>query len=365
VTRPLRIALTHVYCWPEVRRGAERYVHELAAALIRAGHHVEFFSSDVTPSRDVVLGVTVRRLKRRWGLHPWFGALADHVAFGVQSLGVVPLRRFDVWHAVSTGDGAAAALASAVRPGLRSVYTEAGFPWRCFRDERSDHRLYDFLIAHVDELVCLSEPAARAAQQDYGRRAHVVPGGVDLATFHGDGPREPNPVLLFPGSLEEPRKNIALLLEAAALLRDRGLSFEVWLVGPGELPTDLSELARRGLGAVTVLRTAASDELPSLFRSAWVTVLPSESEVFGLVVLESLATGTPAVVLNDGLGPASLVTEATGVTTEATAHALAEACAKAIDLARDPATAAACRTSAEAYDWDTVVVPALLRVYRG
>jgi alpha-1,6-mannosyltransferase len=171
--------------------------------------------------------------------------------------------------------------------------------------------------------------------------------------------------LLFPGALGEPRKNVELFLEAAGVLLDRGLDVQVWLVGPGDLPAELSSMARRGLAAVAVHRTAASEELPDLFRRAWVTVLPSESEVFGLVALESLASGTPAVVLDDGLGPASLVSDDTGVKTQADVVSLADACVVALEMASRSGTAAACRTAAEAYDWDTVVVPALLRLYVG
>lgn len=365
MSRPLRIALTHVYAWPEVRRGAERYVHELGAALVRAGHTVEIFSTAPQPSRDAVMGVPVRRLQRRWRLARWYGAEADQAAFGLQSLRLISCRRFDVWHAFSTGDGAAAALAGMLRPGLRSVYTEVGFPWRSYRDVRADRAAYEFLVRHVDEFVCLSGPAAAAAGAEYGRAAHIVPGGVDLQVFRPGGTRADVPVLLFPGSLAEKRKNVELLLEAAGLLLDRGLAVQVWLVGPGDLPAELSPMAQRGMAAVTVHRTAASDELPDLFRRAWVTVLPSESEVFGLVVLESLACGTPAVVLDDGLGPASLVSDETGVKTQADVRSLADACTRAIEMARHTGTEAACRAAAEAFDWDTVVVPALLRVYLG
>jgi len=37
----LRVALVHPYCWPDVRRGGERYLADLAWYLGRAGHLVE------------------------------------------------------------------------------------------------------------------------------------------------------------------------------------------------------------------------------------------------------------------------------------------------------------------------------------
>ena len=40
MSEPLRVALVHPYSWPEVRRGGERYLADLAWYLDRAGHEV-------------------------------------------------------------------------------------------------------------------------------------------------------------------------------------------------------------------------------------------------------------------------------------------------------------------------------------
>jgi phosphatidyl-myo-inositol alpha-mannosyltransferase len=361
----MRIVLTHAYGWPEVRRGAERYVHELSAALVRSGHSVEVVMTAERPGRDIVLGVPVVRLQRRHHLTSRYGDLADQVEFGAQAFARLIGRRADVWHAVSTGDGAAASLAARLRPGLRSVYTEAGFPSRQSRERRRDHRYYQQIVRHIDEFVCLSEPAARMLNDDYGRAGRVVPGGVDTTVFSPGGARHPSPLLLFPSALGESRKNVTLVLEAVARLRERGQPVELWLVGPGELPPDLSPLAQDGLAAVTMHRVAESSEVPELYRRAWVTVLPSHAEVFGLVVLESMACGTPAVVLDDGLGPAELVVPGAGVRTEPTPDALADACALAIEMSRSAETVERCRDRAMDFDWDRSVVPQLMAAYSG
>jgi phosphatidyl-myo-inositol alpha-mannosyltransferase len=361
----MRIAMTHAYGWPEVRRGAERYVHELSAALVRAGHDVDLIIAADSPGRDVVLGVPVRRVKRRWHLRSRYGDVADQVEFGAQAFARVAAHRYDVWHAVSTGDGAAAVVASELRPGLRSVFTEAGFPSRASRERRPDHRLYRQIVRRVDEFICLSEPAGRVLAEDYGRDGRVVPAGVDTSVFSPGGSRHDTPVLLFPAALSESRKNVNVVLEAAAVLRDRGVDVEVWLVGPGSLPTTLTASARAGLDAVAVRRVAEPAELPDLYRRAWVTVLPSRAEVFGLVALESLACGTPAVVLDDGLGPAELVVDGTGVRTQPDAASVADACVSGIELAAAAETRDRCHARAMDFDWDTAVVPAILDVYIG
>src|SRR4051812_42875880 len=100
----MRVALSSVHCWPDVRRGGERYVHELGAALQRAGHDVTVLSTGAVPGRGTVLGVPVQRLPVR--SLPRSGPLGVELAFGAQALahlGPAALRaRVDVWHATST-----------------------------------------------------------------------------------------------------------------------------------------------------------------------------------------------------------------------------------------------------------------------
>src|ERR671919_48984 len=138
----LRIALTHVYSWPEVRRGGERYLHELASALTGAGHRVTILSTARTPGRARVLGVETRYVQRRErALARRFGELSAEVTFALQALARLATRSIDVWHALGTADAAAAAALGRVR-GVRSVYTDLGISERSWRQLRPDRRLY-------------------------------------------------------------------------------------------------------------------------------------------------------------------------------------------------------------------------------
>lgn len=358
----MRIVLTHLYTWPEVRRGAERYVHELAASLRRIGHDASIVSSAPHRSRDVVLEVPVVRVGRR-GVLQKHGDAGLGIEFAARSALPVLARRPDVWHAMSPSDAAVATVVSRIRPKLRSVYTEVGFPLKRSHDDRADRRLYNLVVRDVDEFLCLSQPASELLFTDYGRMGVTMPAGVDLRRFHVAAERHPRPALLFPAALGESRKNASLVLEAVALLRAEKIDCELWLAGPGELPRNLSDRATAGLEAVTYHQTASLEELIELYGKAWVTVLPSRAEVFGLVVLESMACGTPTVVLDDGLGPSLLVTAGTGVRCEETSASIARACREAIELARDPDTAERCKTQAAGYDWDSVVTPMIVGTY--
>jgi glycosyltransferase involved in cell wall biosynthesis len=357
-----RIVLSHVYAWPEVRRGGERYVHELGAALRDAGHDVRIVTTAPSPSRGTQLGVPVRYLRRRRAWPARFGELADEVAFAGQASALLAGRRLDVWHALGTSDGAAAAALGKVRR-WRSVYTDLGIPDREYRRTRTDRRLHDALVRTVDAYVCLSRAAGDRLRHDYGREPVVVGGGVDMARFAPAAQRHPRPALLFSSALDLPRKNLGLLLEAVAVLRTTRPDVELWLSGPGDPAPTLAAAPPAAREAVVDLGVGANEDLIGLYGRTWVTVLPSRYEAFGLVLLESLACGTPIVALTDGDGPAELVTEGVGFTCAGDAASLAEACDKALELATLPGTVEACRDAAWAHDWRRVIVPRLERVY--
>ncbi len=154
----MRIMLTATYGWPEVYRGGERYLHELADFLQQAGHDVRIVVSGPGAARDVVRGVPVYRLRPREFRR--FGELGREVAFGAAALAAIGWRQLDVWHATSTADAAAAAQLGRLRD-LRTVFTDHGFPLAASRERRSDYRLYRMVLRHIDSYVCVSRRRRR------------------------------------------------------------------------------------------------------------------------------------------------------------------------------------------------------------
>jgi phosphatidylinositol alpha-mannosyltransferase len=356
----MRIALTHVTAWPEVRRGGERYLHELAAAFQDAGHDVRVLTSSASPGRGRVLGVETTRVRARTVPRGHFGSESREIAFAAQALLRLGRARLDVWHALGTADAAAAAELGRIR-GWTSVYTSLGFPKRASRDQRADRRLHELVVRHVDHYVCLSHATGAFLRTDYGREPDVIGGGVDTRRFVPATTRHPHPVVLFSGSLDETRKNVPLLLDAFSLLRRRRPDAELWLSGPGDA-TALIRAAAPGVDHVSVKQADDPDDLVELYGRAWLTVLPSEQEAFGLALVESLACGTPIVTLDSG-GAAELVQDGVGFRSTPSAHDLADACEAALELAGDAGVAAACREVALGYDWRAAVVPRLEAIY--
>ncbi|MDP1793565.1 MAG: glycosyltransferase family 4 protein [Acidimicrobiales bacterium] len=347
----MKILLTHVYSWPEVRRGGERYLHELGAALARAGHEVRIVSTAPEASSDEVLGVPVLRYRRRRD-----DLFAAEAALARRTLLAHATGDVDVWHALGTADAAAAARLSRFRR-TRSVYTDLGGPLRSYRSNRPDHERFEYAVKHLDAYVCLSQATAELLTRDYRRSGTVVHGGVDLAQFEPSAPRSPTPTVLFASANDEERKNLPLLLAAFdVLLATR--QARLVLAGPGDATKALDSATARVRAATDVV--GPNVDLSDAYSEAWTTVLPSQREAFGLVLVESLACGTPIVALADSGGPTEIVKPGVGaLAAEATPEALAHALNRALQLD----DTAACRAAALPYDWDQSIVPQLLELY--
>jgi glycosyltransferase involved in cell wall biosynthesis len=118
----------------------------------------------------------------------------------------------------------------------------------------------------------------------------------------------PERYVLFVGTLE-PRKNIALLLEAFSRLLAERPQDDIQLVvaggkgwGDGRLISTMEALNIRR--RVIFTGFVEDDDLPDLYRGAQMFVYPSLYEGFGLPVLEAMACGTPVITSNRSSLPA-------------------------------------------------------------
>lgn len=353
----MKVALTHPYSWPEVRRGAERIIVETARALARRGHDVTVLTAGSSPGRVTVDGWTQLTYRRR------FDDSARHERwFAARIVPRLVTGRYDVVHSLMPRD---AVTAIRTRPIARhlTVYEELGIPivsWWNGPDREARLRV----VEDVDVYGCMSRFALDVLRRDTGRDGALIPGGVRVDQFAPEG-RETNPTILFSGTLDEPRKGVGLLLEALALVARTRPDVRLWLSGPGDAQQWLARAPDAAVERTTVLPLGAPHEQGHRYARAWVTALPSVNESFGMVLVESLACGTP-IVVSDHSAPPELVTPETGATCRPEdAASLAEALERALSLAEDPATANRCRAFAHRYDWDDAIAPQLEAIYAG
>ncbi len=157
--------------------------------------------------------------------------------------------------------------------------------------------------------------------------------GVDLGLFKPEGERidsPQRPVFLYVG-------RIAVEKQVDAFLR-LDLPGEKWVAGEGPERRRLQAEfpGARWLGVLDGL------ELAKLYRSADVMVFPSVTDTFGLVMVESMACGTPVAAFPVP-GPLDVIGDSLGGVMQAN---LREACLQALNLSREQV-----RQRAEEFSW--------------
>ncbi|HEY3845161.1 MAG TPA: glycosyltransferase family 4 protein [Acidimicrobiales bacterium] len=355
----MKLAVTNPYSWPEVRRGAERIIVETARCMAARGHKVTIFTAGERWERRREGKVTTVKLRRR------FEDPSQHERwFGRRIAPLLLMGRFDAVHSMMPYD-ALAAVRTRRFAGHRSVYEELGSPIRDFWETLSDGDVRTQLVQEVDVYGCMSNFSLDILKSEWGRNGDLIPGGVRLSEFTPSSSRDPRPTVLFSGALSEIRKGLGLLLAAADLLMERHPDLQLWLSGPGDPDPILAGATPRVRAQATLLPLGDPRELANRYADAWVTALPSVGDSFGMVLIESLASGTPIVVSDDS-APPQLVTPKTGIISRPNdARALAKAIEAGFELAADPSTQDHCREFARQFDWDESIGPLLEKLYRG
>jgi glycosyltransferase involved in cell wall biosynthesis len=195
-------------------------------------------------------------------------------------------------------------------------YRHPGWPWSILHEAQPGARY-----------VAISRVRQRETAEALGlprRAVPVVSNGVDATTFLGVGPRtlelvrrsgieDGDPLVLVPLRITR-RKRLELAVEAAALLRAAHPRLRVAICGPlgphsaGNVAyADELQQLRADLGLHDVVRflyeltgpdgshPVDAQVIAELYRMADVVLMPSESEGFGLPVLEAALCRAPLV----------------------------------------------------------------------
>lgn len=156
-----------------------------------------------------------------------------------------------------------------------------------------------FCARRCDDLVFTATPGSFALD---GAEVRVVGHGIDAAAFAPDG-SEPDRDALLLGRIA-PGKRIEDAIDAVALLRDRGATVHLDVVGPcaeanlGYRDGLVARIGSLGLtDRVRVLPPVDYDDAPALVRRYRVSLNTSVT-AFDKVAGESMAAGVPVVTTN-------------------------------------------------------------------
>lgn len=188
--------------------------------------------------------------------------------------------------------------------GLTSPWALQKLGWR--------NRLKKFLYWNLFGRFCLSKHAALHAitplelqhmQAFFGRRPQVViPNAIDLADpiyeVADNGCQTPTRRMVFLGRLH-PIKGVETLIEAFSKAR-LDSNWELIIAGPEEMPSYVADLkvlasASPRSESIRFVGPCYGAEKRALLRDAWGVVVPSFTEVIGMVNLESASLHTPTI----------------------------------------------------------------------
>jgi D-inositol-3-phosphate glycosyltransferase len=341
--RPRRIAMVTVHTSPLAQPGTgdaggmNVYVLEVARQLAHRGIAVDLFTRTTSASqRDLVEvepGVVVRHI----AAGPYEGLSKEDLpgqlcAFAAGMMRVAahaPVGYYDLVHSHYWLSGQVGWLASdrLAVPLVHTMHTMARVKNLHLADGDDPEPLGREIgeaqvVDAADRLVANTEREARELVDLYDADPELVSvaePGVDLATFSPGSSAQARAelgipldavLLLFVGRIQ-PLKGPDVLVRAAAELVRRRPDLRDRLVvgilggasGSGvRSPMGLDVLAeRRGIAdAVRLVPPVDRATLAQWYRAADVVAVPSHSESFGLVAVESLACGTPVVASNVG-----------------------------------------------------------------
>lgn len=293
--------------------GAESFLERMASGLSRLGHDVTvrcaWYRGAVAD--EVIDGVRYARRGGRFSVYPRTALyLARH------------RRRFDVVVDVQNGV-----------PFWTPLFTRAHVvnvthhlhreQWRVIFGPVAG-RLGWWLESQVAPRVyrrCRYLTVSQATRSDLiglgipAHRVRIVYSGMDAPVLPVDAdawPRSPAPSLVVLGRLV-PHKRVELALTALAELRRTHPDITLTIIGQGYWEPTLRELAGR-LGVAEQVRFAGfvDDRTKhQLLAQAWLHVMPSVKEGWGLAVIESAAHGTPTVAFRSAGGTQESVLDGT------------------------------------------------------
>jgi glycosyltransferase involved in cell wall biosynthesis len=258
------------------------------------GHGVRPFVPGFDAANVLAASLVIGREIRRAPSAFVCAAVASH-GFGA----VVARRPFACWVTTTLTDEWAAQLHGLPRS-RRLARRAGGPPLRSF--ERSTLRSATSVWATSPVAQALVAEAAGLGLE----QVRHVPIPIDTDAFAPMPDEEwqralKRPELMFVGRADDPRKNLPLLLDAFARLREQRPEVRLTLIGdPPRVPLPEGASA---LGRVT--------SVAEPLRRGALFVLPSLQEGFGIVVAEALASGVPVLVTPCG-GPEELVRDSEG-----------------------------------------------------
>lgn len=208
---------------------------------------------------------------------------------------------------------------AAKKAGVREVVFRRGIALPT-RDTALNRYLFRNVIT---KLICNSEETRRQVLSANPallphERTHILYNGFDVAAFDNlqDTPlveRMGDEIVIGNAARLTAQKGQDLLIEAAAILRERGRNIRVLIAGTGELEDELKAKAIEAGVADVVEFLGFTDDIKGFNRSLDIFALPSLWEGFGYAMVEAMTARLPVVAFDANSMPEVVANGKTGL----------------------------------------------------
>jgi glycosyltransferase involved in cell wall biosynthesis len=292
--------------------GAEVHIAEVGKRLVGKGHEITLLCERFSGSEaeEELYGMRVKRFGGKFTLHCYapyfvkrnsgdFDVVIDDVAHAVPFWSPKFTRKpvVAIVHHIHQK-----VVERELNPILAYLVRKA---------EKSIKNTYDHIIA-------VSQTTKRDLIKQLGVNGQdvtVIHCGIDHVKYR-PGRKFDEPAILWMGRMKK-YKNLEHVIMAFKLVKQVVKDAKLILVGAGEEERKIKSLIHReGVKDVTFTGWVSGDDKLRLLQGAWCIVYASETEGWGMGILEAAACGTPAVAYNSGALRESIIDGETGLLAE-------------------------------------------------
>ena len=306
----MRVCIIYDCLYPNTIGGAERWYRNLAERLARDGNTVTYLTLRQWDRGDPpqVAGVNVIPVGPRMGLYVHGRRrIGPPIVFGLGVLKHLALhgRRYDVVHTASFPYFSLLASGLLRRRKRYRLVVDWFEVWsrEYWREYLGPLGGLGFAIQRLcvrfrQEAFCFSQVHERRLRDEGAAWPVTVLRGLFEGDLEAPEPTPAQPMIVFAGR-HIPEKQVTAIVPALLAAREHvpELRCEIYGDGP-DRPEVLRQIERHGLEDICdAPGFVEQEQIEHALRTGVCLVLPSRREGYGLVVVETLARGTPVVVV--------------------------------------------------------------------
>ena len=292
--------------------GAEVHIAEVGKRLVKKGHEVTLLTErfDGSKPEEELYGMKVKRFGGKFTLHAYapcfvkrnsknFDVIIDDIAHAVP-----------FWSPKFTRKPVAAIIHHVHQKVIEKELNPI-FKYFVRKAEKSIKNTYEHIIA-------VSQTTKRDLIKQLGineQNITVIHYGIDHLKYR-PGQKFDEPTVLWIGRMKK-YKNLEHVIMAFKLVKQVIKNARLILAGAGEEERKIKSLiCKEGINDVIFTGWISGSDKLRLLQGAWCVVYASETEGWGMGILEAAACRTSAVAYNSGALRESIIDGETGLLTE-------------------------------------------------